>query len=60
MNILQKFHQKKNDSVEENADEEDYALTHEEYIRDLEENWLAYAAGTNDPETLNDVFWNLD
>ena len=23
-------------------------------------NWLRDAAGTNDPETMNDVFWNLD
>lgn len=23
-------------------------------------NWLEDAAGTNDPETMNDVFWNLD
>ena len=23
-------------------------------------NWLAEAAGTDDPETMNDVYWNLD
>ncbi|KIA89596.1 hypothetical protein [Kaistella jeonii] len=23
-------------------------------------NWLIDAAGTDDPETMNDVFWNLD
>lgn len=23
-------------------------------------NWLADAAGTNDPEVMNDVFWNID
>jgi hypothetical protein len=23
-------------------------------------NWLEDASGTNDPETMNDVFWNLD
>jgi hypothetical protein len=23
-------------------------------------NWLAEAAGTSDPETMNDVYWNLD
>ena len=25
-----------------------------------ENNWLEDAAGTNDPETMNDVYWNLD
>ena len=25
-----------------------------------ESNWLEDAAGTNDPETMNDVYWNLD
>jgi hypothetical protein len=25
-----------------------------------ENNWLAEAAGTDDPETMNDVYWNLD
>lgn len=24
------------------------------------ENWLSEAAGTSDPETMNDVYWNLD
>lgn len=24
------------------------------------QNWLAEAAGTDDPETMNDVYWNLD
>jgi hypothetical protein len=24
------------------------------------DNWLRDAAGTNDPETMNDVYWNLD
>lgn len=23
-------------------------------------NWVAEAAGTDDPETMNDVYWNLD
>lgn len=23
-------------------------------------NWLSDASGTNDPETMNDVYWNLD
>lgn len=23
-------------------------------------NWLEEASGTNDPETMNDVYWNLD
>ena len=23
-------------------------------------NWLAEAAGTDDPETMNDIYWNLD
>ena len=23
-------------------------------------NWLADASGTNDPEIMNDVYWNLD
>ncbi len=25
-----------------------------------ETNWLSEAAGTDDPETMNDVYWNLD
>lgn len=29
-----------------------------EYISNM--NWLAEAAGTDDPETMNDVYWNLD
>ena len=32
------------------------------YLEDSynESNWLEDAAGTNDPETMNDVYWNLD
>lgn len=41
----------------------------ETYIPDYEEdymesanddNWLRNAAGTDDPETMNDVYWNID
>lgn len=35
---------------------EDY----QDFKNGLDNNWLADAAGTDDPETLNDVFWNLD
>ncbi len=44
-----------------------YELTHEEeayYDTNIETasegDWLKNAAGTDDPQTMNDVFWNLD
>lgn len=29
-------------------------------FRTSNKNWLAEASGTDDPETMNDVYWNLD
>lgn len=31
-----------------------------DYREESYDNWLADAAGTDDPETMNDVYWNLD
>lgn len=31
-----------------------------EYHRQQNKNWLSDAAGTDDDETMNDVYWNLD
>lgn len=36
-------------------DEEDI-----EYERPNDSNWLRDAAGTDEPQTMNDVFWNID
>jgi len=33
---------------------------YDDWSKDMSNNWLAYAAGTDDPETMNDVYWNLD
>lgn len=33
---------------------------YEDWARDMKSNWLAYAAGSDDPEVMNDVYWNLD
>lgn len=34
------------------------SCTDDRYYNDR--NWLSQAAGTDDPETMNDVYWNLD
>ena len=31
-----------------------------DYREESYDNWLEEAAGTDDPETMNDVYWNLD
>lgn len=33
---------------------------YDDWTQDMSSNWLTYAAGTDDPETMNDVYWNLD
>lgn len=33
---------------------------YDDWAQDMSNNWLAYAAGTDDSETMNDVYWNLD
>lgn len=32
----------------------------DDWMDDMRDNWLAYAAGTDDLETMNEVYWNLD
>lgn len=45
------------DSFDETDSDDDF---HDDWINDMQDNWLSYAAGTDDPETMNDVYWNLD
>ena len=45
------------DSFDETDSDDDF---HDDWINDMPDNWLSYAAGTDDPETMNDVYWNLD
>lgn len=45
------------DSFDESDPDDDF---HDDWINDMQDNWLSYAAGTDDPETMNDVYWNLD
>ena len=45
--LFQNFNQKKEDKFND-------------YENKKTSNWLADASGTNDPETMNDVYWNLD
>lgn len=40
-----------------NYDSDDYDNYYESYSSD---NWLVDAAGCDDPEVMNDVYWNLD
>lgn len=43
---------------EEYQESYDYDYNYNDYYDSS--NWLADAAGTNDPEAMNDVYWNLD
>lgn len=43
---------------EEKQDEDYDDYDYENY--NSSNNWLRDAAGTDDPETMNDVYWNLD
>ena len=45
------------DSFDESDSDDEF---HDDWINDMQDNWLSYAAGTDDPETMNDVYWNLD
>ncbi|UWX68154.1 hypothetical protein NZD85_06015 [Empedobacter stercoris] len=46
----------------QNYEDDDYFDDdyYDDWINDMQDNWLSYAAGTDDPETMNDVYWNLD
>lgn len=37
-----------------------YNNYHNDWMHDMKDNWLSHAAGTDDAETMNDVYWNLD
>lgn len=43
---------------EENQEYYEYDYSYDEYYDSYD--WLAEAAGTDDPEVMNDVYWNLD
>jgi hypothetical protein len=62
---LMKIHDSKIEQLDENIDPNDGKWLDYDYqepnYRDFDDsNWLADASGTNDPETMNDVYWNLD
>ena len=50
------------------SDEDAYQRYYESYYEDYQSypwyqedyNWLIGAAGTDDPEVMNDVYWNMD
>lgn len=52
-----------NPKKKETAEKSNFISKEERYENDDyydSNNWLIDAAGTNDPETMNDVYWNLD
>ncbi|MGL5236067.1 MAG: hypothetical protein ACRC8Z_15185 [Empedobacter falsenii] len=53
-------YQKLNFTNNNSKETEYYYDQHEQWVNDMSENWLEYAAGTDDAETMNDVYWNLD
>lgn len=58
---LEVINLKKMLSYYKNKDTKSYSKSeiHQDYEQE-NTNWLAEAAGTDDPETMNDVYWNLD
>lgn len=46
------------EKYEEYQESYDYDYDYDDYYDNS--NWLADAAGTDDPEVMNDVYWNLD
>ncbi|MEY8867924.1 hypothetical protein AB9K24_00355 [Meridianimaribacter flavus] len=44
---------------QEVVDFDNYQYQHDDYYYDPDD-WLRDAAGTDDPEVMNDVYWNLD
>lgn len=56
LKILTELHNYKKSKLNLNNHFEEY--DNREFYSD--ENWLEEASGTNDPETMNDVYWNLD
>lgn len=53
-------YQKLNFTNNNSKETEYYYDQYEQWVNDMSENWLEYAAGTDDAETMNDVYWNLD
>ena len=66
-NHLSKIHLEKLEKLDDKIDPNngrylDYEYEEPNYDYDSydDSNWLSDASGTSDPETMNDVYWNLD
>lgn len=55
-----KFNERVKEKNYENLERLDRKKIRTSYSNYDEDNWLRDAAGTDDPETMNDVYWNLD
>lgn len=55
-----KFNEKIKEKNYENLERIEFKPFRPSHFSYNEDNWLRDAAGTDDPETMNDVYWNLD